>query len=71
MHFIHLNVNSLVLKTEKIQYLAKLTDASVIGISVRIEGYNLKRIDRSRKVGGVAFFIKDSAGDQRSLIKIC
>ena len=33
MHFIHLNINSILPKTDKIHYIAKLTNATVIGLS--------------------------------------
>ena len=72
MHFIHLNVNSLIPKIEEIRHLAKLTNASVIDTSeikldgsvlnneVAIEGYDVIKVHRSRKGGGVACFIKHS-----------
>ena len=53
MHFIHLNVNSLLPKMEEIRHIVQLTNASVIGISetkldwpvlnskIVIEGYEL------------------------------
>ena len=71
MHFIHLNINSILTKIDEIHYLAKLTNATVIGLSetkldntvlsseLEIEGYDLVRSDRSRR-GGVACFIKNS-----------
>ena len=54
------------------RHFAELTNASVIGTSktklngsvlnneIVIEGYNLIRVYRSRKGGGVAYFIKHS-----------
>ena len=72
MHFIHLNINSLLPKIDEIRYVAKLTNATVIGLSetkldntvlsseLEIEGYDLVRSDRSRRGGGVAYFVKNS-----------
>ena len=72
MHFIHLNINSILTKIDEIRYVAKLTNATVIGLSeakldntvlsseLEIEGYDLVRSDKSRRGGGVACFIKNS-----------
>ena len=72
MHFIHLNINSILPKIDKIRYIAKLTNATVIGLSktklskailsseLEIEGYDLLRSDRSRRGGGVTCFVKNS-----------
>ena len=71
MHFIYLNVNSLLPKIEEIRHLAELTKTSVIGISEMkldrcleqwncIEGYDFISLDRSRKECGVACFRKHS-----------
>ena len=77
MHFIHLNINSILPKTDKIHYIAKLTNATVIGLSetkldnavlsseLEIEGYDLVRSDRSRRGGGVACFVKNSISYNR------
>ena len=71
MHFIHLNINSILPKIDEIRYIAKLTNATVIGLSEtkldnavlsskrEIEGYDLIRSDRSRRGGGVAGFVKN------------
>ena len=70
MHLIHLNINSILPNIDKIRYIAKLTNATVIGLSetkldnavlsseLEIEGYDLVRSDRSRRGGGVACFVK-------------
>ena len=70
MHFIHLNMNSLLPKIDEIRYIAKLVNATVIGLSetklddvvlsseLEIDGYDLVRPDRSRRGGGVACFVK-------------
>ena len=72
MYFIHLHVNIIEPKIEETRHLAKITNASVIGISetefdgsvfsneAEIEGYNLIRLDCSRKGAGVACFTKYS-----------
>ena len=33
LHFLHLNINSLFLKTDELRHIARLTNAAVIGIS--------------------------------------
>ena len=67
---LHLNVNSLLPKTDDIIYIAKQSNASIIEIGeskldlsflnnrLDIENYNLISIDRSRRGGGVAYYIK-------------
>ena len=77
MHFIHLNINSLLPKIDEIRYVAKLTNATVIGLSetkldntvlsseLEIEGYDLAISDRSRRGGGVACFVKNSISYNR------
>ena len=69
MHFIHINMNSLFPKTDEVRYIANITNASIIGISetkqdktilsseLEVEGYDLVRLDRSRRGGVVACFI--------------
>ena len=76
MHFIHLNINS-ILQIDEIRYTAKLTNATVIGLSetkldntvlsseLEIEGYDLVRSGRSRRGGGVACFVKNSISYNR------
>ena len=72
MHFIHININSLLPKTDEVRYIANITNASVIGISeakldetilsseLEVDSYDLVRLDRSRRGGGVACYIKSS-----------
>ena len=62
MHFIHLNINSFLFKTDEMYYIAKQTNATVIGLSetklgntvlsseLEIDGYDLVRSDRSGEV---------------------
>ena len=71
LHFLHINVNSLLPKIEEMRLIAKLSKATVIGISeskldntvpdseVSIEGYNLLRYDRNRHGGGVACYVRN------------
>ena len=70
MHFLHINVNSLLPKIEEIRFIAKKSKATVIGVSETkldetifdaesyIEGYSIVQCDRDRKCGGVACYIK-------------
>ena len=70
-HFVRINTNSLLPKTDELQYIAKLSEAVVIGISesklddsvlsseIQIENYDLIRSDRNRHVGGVVCFIRN------------
>ena len=69
MHFIHLNINSILHKIDEIHYITKLANATVIGLSetkldntflsseLEIEGYDLVRSGRSPG-GGVVCFLK-------------
>ena len=57
LHFIHLNINSLLLKTEELRIIAKSTNATIIGISgtkldesilkpeIQIDDYKILRWD--------------------------
>ena len=72
-----MNINSILPKIDKIHYIAKLTNATVIGLSetkldnavwsskLEIEGYDLVRSDRSRRGGSVACFVKNSSSYNR------
>ena len=42
MHFIHLNISSILPKIDEIRYIAKLTNATVIGLSENSISYNRK-----------------------------
>ena len=60
LHFVHININSLLPKIDELRYIAKLSEAAVIGISesklddsvlsseIQIENYDLIRSDRNR-----------------------
>ena len=66
----HITVNNLLAKIDELLYIAKLSEAAVIGISesklddsvlsseIQIENYDLTRSDRNRRDGGVAFFTR-------------
>ena len=70
IHFIHLNINSILPKIDEIRSIAKLTNATVIGLcetklgnailssELEIKRYDLVRSDQSRRGGGVACFVK-------------
>ena len=71
LHFIHININSLIPKIDEIRSIAQNTNAAVIGITeskldetvhnseINIENYVLIRNDRNRKGGGVACYIRE------------
>ena len=70
--FIHINVNSLLPKIDEVRYITNITIASIIGISetkldetilsskLEVDGYDLVRLDRLRRGGGVACYFKSS-----------
>ena len=72
LHFIHLNINSLLPKIDELQYIAKNSNVAVISISetkldntvydseVTTDGYNIAQSDRDRKGGGVACYIRSN-----------
>ena len=72
LHFIHLNINGLLPKIDELRYIAKNSNAAVIGISetkldntvydseVAVDGYNIVRNDKNRKGGGVACYIRNN-----------
>ena len=72
LHFIHLNINSLLSKIDELKIIAKNTGASVIGITeskldnsvldgeVNIDGYELVRADPNIHGGGVACYIRNN-----------
>ena len=71
MHFLHINVNSLLPKIEEVRFAAKKSKATVTGITetkldgtifeaeLYIEDYNIVRCDRDRKGRGVTCYIKN------------
>ena len=72
LHFVHINIISLLPKDDELWYLTKLPNASIVGIGetkldnsfssseIEIEGYDLLRLDRSRRGGSVSCYIKRS-----------
>ena len=64
LHILHLNINSLLPKIDEIRFIAKQSNASIIGVSeskldssilnseLDTHEYNLVRLDHSRRVGG-------------------
>ena len=78
LHLLHLNINSILPKIEELREIAKVSKATIIGISeskldesilddeISITGYKLIRADRNRHGGGVACYIKsDIACNER------
>ena len=71
LHFIHININSLLPKIDEIRLISKKSNAAVIGITesklddsipnseINIDNYNLLRCDRNRQGGGVACYIRN------------
>ena len=74
LHFIHLNINSLLPKIEELRFIAKSTNAAVIGIceskldasvleqEINIDNYKFLRCDRNRQGAGVACYIRNDLG---------
>ena len=71
LHFIHLNINSLLPKIEELLYVAISINAPVIGIyeskldasvldpEISIDNYKILRCDRNRQGGGVACYVRN------------
>ena len=71
LHFIQININSLLPKIEELRRIACLSNAAVIGISeskldnsifdseIEIDGYNILRFDRNRHGGKVACYLRN------------
>ena len=71
LYFVHININSLLPKIDELQYIAKLSEPAVIGISeskldgsilsseIQFKNYDLIRSNRNRHGGGVACFIRN------------
>ena len=71
LHFLHLNINSILPKIDELRNIAKTSKVSVIGISetklddtvtnneINIEGYSILRHDRNRQGGGVACYVRN------------
>ena len=71
LHFIHLNINSLLPKIEELRFIAKSNNAAVIGIcesklddsvvdpEISIDNYKILRCDRNRQGGGAACYVRN------------
>ena len=71
LHFVHLNINSILPKIDELRQIVKTTNAAIIGITeskldsaifdteISIEGYNIIRKDRNRHGGGVVCYIRN------------
>ena len=72
LHFIHININSLLPKIDELQYIIKNSNAAVISISetildntvydseITIDGYNIAQSDRDRNGGVVTWYIRSN-----------
>ena len=61
MHFIYININSLIPKIDEVRYTANITNASIIRTNetkldetvwsseLEVDGYDLVRLDRTRR----------------------
>ena len=70
LHFIHLNINSILPKMDELRLIALKTNAAIIGITeskidetvldgeIQIDGYIPARCDRNRQGGGVICYIR-------------
>ena len=71
LHFLHLNVRSLIPKISEVRLLLQRTKASVLALSeswldgsikdaeINVDGYSVVRKDRDRHGGGVLLYISD------------
>ena len=71
LHVIHLNINSLLSKIEELRFIAKSTNAAIIGIceskldasvleqEISIDNYKILHCDRNRHGGGAACYIRN------------
>ena len=71
LNFIHLNINSLLPKIDELRYIAKSTNAAVIGIckskfeasvldpEISIDNYKILSCDKNRQGGGVACYVRN------------
>ena len=71
LHFLHLNINSLLPEIDKLRHIARLSHEAVIEISdsklddsvftseIQIDGYNLLSCDRNRHRERVACYIRN------------
>ena len=74
LHFIHLNIRSLLSKIKELRFVAKSTNAAVILVSeskldasvleqeISIDNYKIQFCDRNKHGGGVACYIRIDLG---------
>ena len=80
LHFLHININSLLPKIDELKCIANKTKADIFGITeskldhtapdleVNLPGYDILRCDRNRNGGGIACYIrKDLCFNTRAL----
>ena len=72
LHFLHLNINSLLLRIDELRHIARLTNAAVIGIfeskldesvpisEIQIDEYDLLRCDRNKHGGELLCYIRNN-----------
>ena len=72
LHFLHLNIRSLLPKLDEIRLIVKESNAAIFGLTetwldnsvsdseVAIEGYSIVRKDRNRHGGGVCVYVRDN-----------
>ena len=70
LHFIHINVRSLIPKIDELRLISRNSNAAVIGVSetwldstvmdseIKIDNYILSRRDRNRNGGGVCVYVR-------------
>ena len=70
LHFLHININSLLPKTDELKCIANKSKATIFGkagskldyyvpdLEVKLPGYDILRCDRNRNGGGVACHIR-------------
>ena len=71
LHFYHLNINSLLSKTDELRYITNYIRSAILGITeskldssvmnaeVNINGCSIIRNERNRNVGGVTCYIRN------------
>ena len=71
LHFLHLNINSVLTKIDQVRIIAQKTNVAVFGLSeskidnsvpdneINIPGYKVLRADRNKHGGGVLCYIRD------------
>ena len=77
LHFLHININSLLPKIDELKCIANKTiigttesklDHTVLDLEINLPGYDILRCDRNRNGGGVACYIrKDLCFNTRAL----